>query len=285
MKKKTGMDLGYVKFISPRNPALAKYIKGYYVHSCKDENFYTKLTFYQNITTTISIYKDSKTTSKGRLRKQSHTKNLGFSTVLAGLVDKYQEVEFFGPLDRLAIVFYPGGLNHFIKKPLSNYLKIHFSIFDYFETDFQKLLPKIYEESNLELKRDYLDEFFIQHFEPLNEPKLLQAINYLVKTENDLLKVNDLSNKLGVNRRTLLRKFKKHLGYSIEEYISVIKFRRALDNFKAQKENLTLSRIAHSSSYYDQSDFTNNLKSRSGLTPKELFSQLEIIDKTLFWKP
>lgn len=278
------MDVGYVKFIPCGNSALSGYIKGYYVHSCMEEGFYTKLTFYQDISTTISIYKDSETTSEGRLRIQTYKKDKGFSTVLAGLVDKYQHVEFYGPLNRLAIVFHPGGINHFLRKPLSNYLRRHFSIFDYFKEDFEELLPRVYGEEDLEIKRNYLDEFFLQHFQLLNEPVLLQAIDCLIRTNSELPKVNELCDELNINRRTLLRKFKKHLGYSLEEYLSVIKFRRALANFKAQKENPKLSGIAHDSSYYDQSDFTNNLKYRSGLTPKELFSQLEIIDDTLFWK-
>lgn len=277
------MDVGHVKFIRPRAPLLAPYIKGYYVHSSADPNFHTELTFYQNITTTISIYRDSVTTSEGRRRYQTYQADKGFSAVLVGLVDKYQEVEFRGPLDRLAIVFYPLGINHFMRSPLSHHLKKHYSIFDYFSEPFQDLLPKVYAESSLETKSDLLDAFFVERFESLAEPKLLSAVEQLLQAEN-LPKVDELAQGLQISRRSLLRKFKKHLGYSVEEYIAVIRFRRALANFQRQQDKPFLTDIAYDSDYYDQADFNHHLKSRSGLTPKQLFAQLQIVDDTLFWK-
>ncbi len=71
------MEIGHVKFIRPANPTLAKWIKGYYVHAAEDPNFYSKVTFYQNITTTISVYKDSLTSAEGRYRKQRYKRIMG----------------------------------------------------------------------------------------------------------------------------------------------------------------------------------------------------------------
>lgn len=125
------MNIGHVKFVRPNHPKLMPLIKGYYVHSSNDPDFYSKVTFYQNITTTISIYKNSKTSFEGRLRKQYFKKNCGYHSLLVGLVDKYQEVEFYGPLNRLVIVFHPLGINHFIDVSLSKLLKKHYSCFKY----------------------------------------------------------------------------------------------------------------------------------------------------------
>lgn len=277
------MEIGHVKFIRPKDPKLLSLIKGYYVHSSQDPNFYSKITFYQNITTTISIYKNSITSSQGRLRTQRFDKNQEYTSVLVGLVDKYQEVEFHGPLDRLAVVFYPGGINRFIKAPLSKLLEPHYSSFTYFDESFEAFLPRVYNELILEKKRDLLDAFFLKHYVLFNEPNLLEAMDTLL-SQPDLIKVGELAKKVGVSRRTLLRKFKNHLGYSIEEYISVIKFRRALLNFQQKKSTKELFKIALDSNYYDQADFNHHLKNRSGLTPTELFKQLNIVDNTLFWK-
>lgn len=277
------MNIGHVKFIRPKNKALAKLIKGYYVHTAANPNFYSKVTFYQNITTTISVYKDSVTSSKGRLRKQHFKRDKGFTSLLVGLVDKYQEVEFYGPLDRVAIVFHPGGINHFLEEPLSNYLQKHFSEFHGFGREFDMVLTQVYAEQDIESKRNLLDNFFLSTYQLFSEEKLLIAIDTLTNSTK-AIKVEDLARQLEMSRRTLLRKFKKHLGYSIEEYISVIKFRKALLNFQTKKETKGLSGIALDSQYYDQSDFNHQIKSRSELTPKQLFEQLEIVDDVLFWK-
>ncbi len=202
---------------------------------------------------------------------------------MAGLVDKYKEVEFYGPLNRVAIVFYPGGINHFLEVPLSNYLEKHFSEFQAFGAPFKECLDAVYATENLKIKRDLLDAFLIERYQPFKEIEILKAIDYLVNSSVPM-KVTELSNQLVVSRRTLLRKFKKHLGYSIEEYTSVIKFRKALLSFQKKQEVKDLSKIALESNYYDQPDFNHQIKSRSNLTPKQLFEQLEIVVDILFWK-
>ena len=277
------MEIGDVKFIKPKDPLLSRWIKGYYVQVSRKSDFHSKVTFFQNITTTISIYKNSVSTLDGRYRREDHKIDSGFKSILVGLVDKYQEVEFFGPVDRLAIVFYPGGLNHFVDLPLGGLLEVPSSFFHYYDHDFNSFLPIVYSKSDLEKKRDLLDDFFLKKYNPFEDEKLIEAISRLTTLE-PILKVESLAKALDVSRRTLLRKFRKHLGYSIEQYISVIKFRKALLQFQAANGTERLTDIALESDYYDQAEFNRQMKSRSGLTPKELFSQLNIVDDVLFWK-
>ena len=92
-----------------------------------------------------------------------------------------------------------------------------------------------------------------------------------------------LASTVNVSRRTLLRLFKKHLGYSIEEYISVVKFRKSLLHFQ-QMENPKFTEVALESDYYDQADFNHQFKYRTNMTPSKLFAKLEIMDNVLFWK-
>jgi len=277
------MDKGQVKFIKPAKQKLGHLIKGYYIHRSEKPNFEAEVTFFQNITTTISIYHDSEISSEGRQRKQKFKRGEGYKSMLVGLVDKYQEVKFEGLLDRIAIVFYPCGLNHFVKEPLSNLLKLHFSIFEYYNEEFKTLLPKVFGSTSLIDKRDLLDQFFLNQYIGFSEVLILKAVQLLIK-EDGFIKVEELAEQLGISRRTLLRKFKLHLGYTIQEYISVIKFRNALLNYQKDTENANMFEIAFNSKYYDQSDFNHQIKTRSGLTPKQLFNALDIIDDVLFWK-
>ncbi len=277
------MEIGHVKFIRPAIPLLQKWIKGYYVHASPDANFYSKVTFYQNITTTISIYRNSVTTAKGRYRTQHFERNNRYTQLLVGLVDKYQEVTFHGPLNRLAIVFYPGGINHFLNQPLSILLQLHFSMFDAFGESFERCLDVVYDTPSLERKRDLMDAFLMERYRSFEFPEILKAID-LLQHNTEPIKVSALAHQLNMNRRTLLRRFKKHLGYSLEEYTAVIRFRKALLNFQKQKDTKHLSKIALDSQYYDQADFNHHIKYRSDLTPKQLFEKLEIVDDILFWK-
>ena len=63
----------------------------------------------------------------------------------------------------------------------------------------------------------------------------------------------------------------------------MIKFRKALIHYQDNRENPNLADIAYQSTYYDQPDFNRQMKLRSGLTPREVFTQLQIVDDVLFW--
>jgi len=192
------MDKGLVKFIRPKHPELQKYIKGYYLHKALKPDFNSFITFYQNITTTISIYRNTQMESDGRRRVHTYKEGTGFTSLLAGKVDKYQEVEIKGLLDRFAIVFYPVGLNHFIKVPLGDLVKLHYSTFTYFEEDFEKLLPLVFAANTLEEKRDLFDEFLLSKFRPFNETRILLAVEQIVSMEESI-KVKDISDALGMS--------------------------------------------------------------------------------------
>ncbi|MEM6803530.1 MAG: helix-turn-helix domain-containing protein [Bacteroidota bacterium] len=276
------MDKAQVKFIPSAYPTLRKYVKGYYIHKGENADFHSFVTFYQNITTCLSIYKDAKLEGEGRRRKMIADKDAGFMVLLTGKVDKYQEVEFKGPLDRFAIVFYPLGLNHFMQEPLGKHLKLHYTRSEYFEKDLKDLLPQLFEAKELSQKRDLFDDFLLKRLRDFPEKRLLEAFHHIMAAE-ELPKIQEIAEKLQLSRRTLLRMFQKHLAYSPEEYLSVIRFRKALLNYQKQTDTPRLTEIAYESQYYDQADFNKKVKFRSGLSPKQLFSHLEIVDDVLFW--
>jgi len=171
------------------------------------------------------------------------------------LVDQCQDV---GPLDRMSIVFYPLGINHFIETPLSEFVEKHYSFFNYFNSDFNTFLDVVYAEPDLENNRNLLDDFFIKQYKPFKEPELLKTVDILLNSEQTT-KVGSLANTMSLSRRTLLRKFKKHFGYTIEAYIVVIKFRKSLLIFQKNQAANQLSKIALESNYYDQADFNHKI--------------------------
>lgn len=275
------MDIGKVKFIRPQSPLLQKYIKGYYMHCSDDPDFSKTVFFYQNITSTINIYQDTQVNIQEKIWEYHHSPNTGFNARMVVKIKGCQGVKLSGKFNKMAIVFYPLGINHFISDPLSELVTSIYSPFTHYDTHLSGLLPTLFTTDLVEQKRALLDQFFLARFRPFTDERLHKAVQKIIHHQENI-KVADLANELNISRRTLLRLFKKHLTYSIEEYIAIVKFRRALLNFQQQGLS-NLTNIAFDSAYYDQADFNHHLKNRSGLTPGELFSQLNIIDDVLFW--
>lgn len=275
------MDIGTVKFIRPKNEFLQPYIKGYYMHRSDDPDFDKTVYFYQNITSTINIYQDTQVSLHRDFWEYHHAPNTGFNARMVVKIKGYQAVRLQGKFDKVAIVFYPTGINHFIRCPLSELVHSIYSEFTHFDGIYEAMLPGLFAANTIEEKRDILDDFFSNQFRPFPDKRLISAAEHIIANENPV-KVNELAQSIGVSRRTLLRLFQKHLTYSVEEYQAIVKFRRALIQLQQQGKS-HLTSVAYNSAYYDQADFNHQFKHRSSLTPSELFDQLNIVDNTLFW--
>ena len=219
----------------------------------------------------------------GLSRTHTYAPDQDYLTLLVGKFDRSREIVMQGPLNKLSIVFHPLGLNHFVNVPLSLLVADHFSFFTHFGETFEELLPKLFTSSSLTEKRDILDGFFLQQFRSFEEGRLKRAVNQILESDESV-KVSQLSDLLGLSRKTLLRLFQKHLGYTVESYISVVKFRKALIAYQQKKTKPLLTEIAYEGNYYDQAHFIHDFKAKTGLNPKQLYSQLQTLEEGLFWK-
>ncbi len=270
-----------IAFISPKNELLKDKIKAYYFHVNDEKQYKKSITYYPNFTSTLNIYKNSTLTWTTNKRVHKYQQSEELLTLLVGKFNRSRKIELFGPQNKITIVFNPLGINHFIDIPLSNLIQEHFSFFKYYGASFKETLTNVYRETKLEQKRDLLDEFFLNHYHPFAEKRLTIAVKNIINT-NDIVKISDLASDIGISRRTLLRLFQKHLSYSIKEYLSVVKFRKAL--IQSQKNQYSLTRLAMEANYYDQSDFIKNTRLKSGESPKQLFANLKKLESELFWK-
>lgn len=85
--------------------------------------------------------------------------------------------------------------------------------------------------------------------------------------------VNAFSNGLNISRRQFSANFKKYFGYDPRYFSKIKKFNAFLKRV-SNHNNASLSEIAIDCGFYDQSDLSHTIKEISGLTPKDLISQV-----------
>ena len=271
------------KQIEPNIDLLKRCIKLYYVHFSDDPNNYQKIIYYPNYVTTLNIYRNSSLEWNEFSRSHSFSQKDGYQILLVSKFDKSREIVMKGRFDKLTIVFNPLGINAFLKEPLSRFVANHFSFFDCFGNPFVELMDSVFAEKNLEKKRDFLDSFFIENYNEFNEPKIVYAVDKLMKS-NGKASIEQLAKELNISRKTLLRLFKLHLDYSPREYKTIVKFRKALEAYQQQKQKNNFAALSYEADYYDQADLNKHFKKKTGMTPTELFSSLKTIEKGLYWK-
>ncbi len=85
--------------------------------------------------------------------------------------------------------------------------------------------------------------------------------------------VNAFANKLNISRRQFSANFKKNFGYDPRYFSKIKKFNEFLKRV-SNNRNASLSELAIDCGFYDQSDLSHTIKEISGLTPKDLISQV-----------
>lgn len=256
----------------PKDALVAKHIAYYYFHSSNDENFASNFMFYPNYKHALTIYKNSDVTlglQESSIRPSISEKYTQLYSVNTG---DSLKVDLKGKFDKIGIVFNPLGVNHFLKVPLCDVFNPPFSVFELGDA-FTLTIQKVYDEADPEKKADLLDNYFVQNYVSFEEPLIKKALAEILNS-NGAVRVEELSENLGVNRKTLLRLFKKHLCASVEEYKKLVMFRNALNYSQQAGDSATLTDVALYSLYYDQAHFIKHFKAITHHSPKELLSKL-----------
>jgi AraC-like DNA-binding protein len=102
------------------------------------------------------------------------------------------------------------------------------------------------------------------------EETIVTAVKYVTHLEQPE-SVQNLADRFNFSRRQFERKFKAYAGLTPKLYTRIVRFQRALDNYR-NNTSRTLTEIAHDCGYYDQSHFIHDFKAFSGYHPKQYFT-------------
>ena len=282
--KHNGLDTkGNFTTVKPADKVVAKHIAYYYFHSSDDEAFDSKFTFYPNYMHAITIYKNSdvRFTENASIVRPSAQEGIGCYYSIN--TNQSFSVDIEGRFTKIGIVFTPLGLNHFLNKPLSEAFEPSFGPFDYFGKPLLDVVGQITKLGDARAGAALLDGFFSEAYCGFEEAAVKRAVQEILNS-NGTIKVEELSDAIGVNRKMLLRLFRKHLCCSVEEYKKMVMFRNALNYAQQAGEDATLTDVALFNYYYDQAHYIKHFKSVTMQSPKILLSKLTNLgNESLYW--
>jgi len=97
------------------------------------------------------------------------------------------------------------------------------------------------------------------------------SIGTLVQS-NGLINIDDLSDKIQINRRKLERKFSSAIGLSPKQLSKVIRLQKTLKMLN-QNGTGSLTDLAYENGYFDQAHFIKDFKEFTGVSPKAFYSE------------
>lgn len=268
--------------VKPTDPLVAKHIDYYYFHSSDNEGFHNKFTFYPNYKHALTIYLGSDV-SFNESSSVIVPEDQKFTALYSVNTNQSFNVNLSGRFYKIGVVFNPLGINNFISKPLCEIFTPSFSKVEYFDNGL-KLIVTDTRDTDANTKAAALDAFFKNAYCGFDEPVIKRALQEILNS-NGAVKVEELSEITGVNRKTLLRLFKKHLCASVEEYKKLVMFRNALNYSQQAGNDITLTDVALYSLYYDQAHYIKHFKAVTQQSPGSLLSKLtKLGNQEVYWR-
>lgn len=258
----------------PTSEKISRHISYYYFHKSFDENYQKKILFYPNYKHALTVYKNSEVLLSDSKSIVKPSSLFNIQPLYCINKNKDIKVSIEGVFDKIGIVFNPLGINHFIKKSIQDVFPYEINVFPHFGEEFNLVLNQVFLENEIHKKVELLDAFFEKKIQPFDEPILKKAIGEII-VSNGGIKVSELSEKLKINRKSLLRLFNKHTSMSVEEYRKMVMFRQAFNYFQENKDTVNLTEVALFSMYYDQAHFIKHFKSITKETPNSLLTKIQ----------
>ncbi|MEO0572187.1 MAG: helix-turn-helix domain-containing protein [Bacteroidota bacterium] len=256
--------------VKPKNGILSDIIDFYYFQQIQNKGTYAVI-YYPNHNTGLNYYYHARVDLRNDGRCLTETKEKGIDCFLTQNTKSARYVTAKGSIRKLGVMFKPLGINHFIQDDLDKLASSSIGTFNYFGDGFLEVCKKVGSYSHFDQKSQILDDFFVSRYFGFEDLEFRNLIKSILVNDEDLF-VKNFASSIGVTRKTILRKFRKHLCTTPTDFIAIIKFRRALNQFNL---NTKLSQIAYESKYYDQSDFIRQFKKIAGLTPKAIFENID----------
>lgn len=268
----------------PESALLKSCIAYYYFDESDEENFTKSFVYYPHFNNALTIYKDSEIVLNNPYSSIARPKSNRYTFGFGKLISCAAEAKIHAPFNRIGIVFQPIGLNHFLDGDLSDFVKAPVNPnFNVFKDTMLPILDEVFATNDIHSKVEILDNYFLSIYKGFHDSKMKEAMDLLFK-DDIKYSVEALAEKLKISRKTLLRMFKKHQNCSAIDYIKLIQFRKSIELFQNSKDKTTLTDLAISTAYYDQSDFINHFKKLTGFNPKSFFKNVSIVsEQGTFW--
>ncbi len=272
-----------IEYIEPQSAILSEHILYYYFIKTEKNKKYSFVHF-PHYRCTLNIYKEARIKVNKKKRIIHYSENSPVIAIFNNNKTLSQQAHIHGKQDIVGIVFRSLGFNRFINTELYHLQPYFNEMNSVLGDNFIGLSTSIFKTNCHQEKAKLIDAFLLPLFRYNKQPIIQEVVNKIIITKGSI-SVQELEHKFSINRRTLLRLFKRHLCCSIMEFKRVIRFRMALDAYQKNSENMSLTDLSHDYDYYDQSDFINQFKSFTGHIPSKVLNQInQVGQKDMFWQ-
>lgn len=260
----------------PNSELLRKHIEYYRIFNYEEKPIKKTVFIYPHYVNTLSLQNNYLSVFSGNEFTFQELKDKKPNIGIIGGFTKPLFGEMKGQIKALSIVFKPTGISFFCDKSFDEIIPNGFNYFPFWDEKLGELEELLYCFDTSEITKK-LDAILLSFYRPFENEILFETLS-LLHSNYAHYTVTKLAQTLQVNRKTLLRQFKKHIGFSITDYRRILRFREVINLQTTTDENLT--RLAYETCFSDQSHLIKDVRKLTGDNPKKLFKEAGYVKGT-----
>ena len=204
-------------------------------------------------------------------------KDIQEDSILSGQQKEYYDIVISGRLCMFSISLLPHGARMFFDLPSIEFFDQNIPLKYLVKDKINELETNLYEAESFNERIKVAEDFLMNQLHKtgkLYELKRIQHSIDLINNSSGKITIEDLASAACLSRKQFERTFSNHIGSSPKQFLKAVKFQYSLYQ-KYSNSAMSLTEIAYSSGYYDQSHMINAYKSLSGITPSQYFAECE----------
>jgi AraC-like DNA-binding protein len=212
-------------------------------------------------------------------KPKSQSRTMEAHCLLSGQNKDYYDIHISENLSLFSVLFQPQGLSQFYNLPISELTNQSVPL-EYINRALSlELQGRLSEAVSFNARVSIAEDFFCRQLTANKKgydfKRMSHAVD-LIRSAKGMVGIDILSQEACLGRKQFERLFLENIGVSPKQYLRIIRFQSSL-HINSQKNNLSMTQLAHESGYYDQSHFINDYKALTGLTPKKFFADCESV--------
>lgn len=201
------------------------------------------------------------------------------NSVLNGQQKQQFDLHITDSLLMFSVIFQPAGAMLFFDMPLKEVYNQNVSLRNFLKAPVDELEEKLYLAANFEQRTVIMNEFLYRLLKENYKQFEFARIGDTIRSINQTcgaISIEQLASNACLSRKQFERTFIDCIGSTPKQFLRTVRFQYTLFN-KSHFANLSLTELAYKSGYYDQSHMISDFKHLTGMTPKQYFSNCDLV--------
>jgi AraC-like DNA-binding protein len=191
-----------------------------------------------------------------------------FSSGIHAQTDRHRRFSITQNFGMIGVRLYPYALHVLFGIPAVEFVNNLPDLFLFLGAEDRSITGQVFDAKDHHERLTIITRFLESRIKQFSKPEVAFAVKEII-TGDGAVKLDALVNQCSLSQRQFQRNFKEHTGFSAKTFSRIIRFNALLQ--KSDFNDQSLTDIALTFGYYDQSHFIQDFKAFSGLNPRAYF--------------